>query len=149
MLAKDQDQLMGKLVKKLKRENPDVEITKEMVLNALEKECDKERDLQKKNQQKIRELKTNTREFERNVIDRVIQPKIQGHSFISKAKFMAYMTKAYREEGRDVDKANLPGFKIKSAIFTAATNNFAIEGAPSIKYTSHNTKLSLYDEVAN
>ena len=75
MLAKDQDQLMGKLVKKLKRENPDVEITKEMVLNALEKECDKERDLQKKNQQEIRELKTNTREFERNVIDRVIQSK--------------------------------------------------------------------------
>lgn len=40
------------------------------------------------------------------------KPKTQGHSFISKAKFMAYMTKAYREEGRDVDKANLPGFKI-------------------------------------
>lgn len=75
MLAKDQDQLMGKLVKKLKKENPGVEITKEMVLNALEKECDKERDLRKKNQQKIRELKTNTREFERNVIDRVIQSK--------------------------------------------------------------------------
>ena len=53
-LAKDQDQLMGKLVKKLKRENPDVEITKEMVLNALEKECDKERDLQKKNQQNFK-----------------------------------------------------------------------------------------------
>lgn len=40
------------------------------------------------------------------------KPKTQKHSFISKAKFMAYMTKAYREEGRDVDKANLPGFKI-------------------------------------
>jgi len=40
------------------------------------------------------------------------KPKTQGHLFISKAKFMAYMTKAYREEGRDVDKVNLPGFKI-------------------------------------
>lgn len=32
--------------------------------------------------------------------------------FVSKAKFMAYMTKAYREEGRHVDKVNSPSFKI-------------------------------------
>ena len=40
------------------------------------------------------------------------KPKIQGHSFISKEKFMCYMTKSYRQEGRDVDKANRPNFKI-------------------------------------
>ena len=40
------------------------------------------------------------------------KPKTQSHSFISKAKFMAYMTKAYQEEGRDVDKSNQAGFRI-------------------------------------
>ena len=46
------------------------------------------------------------------LLDMSRKPELQGHSFISKAKFMAYMTKAYREEGRDVDKSNQPGFKI-------------------------------------
>lgn len=46
-----------------------------MLLNALEKECDQEQGLRKKSQQKIRELKTKTRAFERSVIDRVIQSK--------------------------------------------------------------------------
>lgn len=46
------------------------------------------------------------------LLDMSRKPKTQGHSFVSKAKFTAYMTKAYRKEGRDVDKANLPGFKI-------------------------------------
>ncbi len=32
--------------------------------------------------------------------------------FESKARFMSYMTKAYQNEGRDVNKTNLPGFKI-------------------------------------
>lgn len=40
------------------------------------------------------------------------KPELQGHLFISKAKFMCYMTKAYQEEGRDVDKANVHSFKI-------------------------------------
>jgi hypothetical protein len=46
------------------------------------------------------------------LLDMSRKPQLQGHSFVSKAKFMAYMTKAYREEGRDVDKANSPTFKI-------------------------------------
>lgn len=46
------------------------------------------------------------------LLDMSRKPKTQGHSFISKAKFMAYMTKAYQEEGRHVDKVNSPSFKI-------------------------------------
>ena len=46
------------------------------------------------------------------LLDMSRKPKTQGHSFVSKAKFMCYMTKAYREEGRDVDKSNQAGFKI-------------------------------------
>ena len=46
------------------------------------------------------------------LLDLSRKPKTQGHSFISKAKFMAYMTKAYQEEGRDVDKSNQAGFRI-------------------------------------
>ena len=40
------------------------------------------------------------------------KPKTQGHSFISKAKFMAYMTDVYSKEAREVDKANQANFKI-------------------------------------
>lgn len=46
------------------------------------------------------------------LLDMSRKPITQGHLFISKAKFMAYMTKVYREEGRDLDKANSPTFKI-------------------------------------
>lgn len=46
------------------------------------------------------------------LLDMSRKPELQGHSFISKAKFMAYMTKAYQEEGRDVDKSNQAGFRI-------------------------------------
>jgi hypothetical protein len=40
------------------------------------------------------------------------KPKESNHMFESKARFMSYMTKAYKNEGRDVDKVNLPVFKI-------------------------------------
>ena len=46
------------------------------------------------------------------LLDLSRKPKTQGHSFISKAKFMAYMTDVYSEEERDIDKANQAGFKI-------------------------------------
>ena len=46
------------------------------------------------------------------LLDMSRKPELQGHLFISKAKFMCYMTKAYQEEGRDVDKANVHSFKI-------------------------------------
>lgn len=46
------------------------------------------------------------------LLDMSRKSELQGHSFISKAKFMCYMTKAYQEEGRDVDKANVHSFKI-------------------------------------
>ncbi len=46
------------------------------------------------------------------LLDMSRKPELQGNSFVSKAKFMAYMTKTYHEEGRDVDKANSPTFKI-------------------------------------
>ena len=40
------------------------------------------------------------------------KPKTQGHSFISKAKFMAYMTDVYSKEKRELYKANQANFKI-------------------------------------
>lgn len=46
------------------------------------------------------------------LLDMSRKPELQWHSFVSKAKFMAYMTKTYQEEGRDVDKANSSTFKI-------------------------------------
>jgi len=46
------------------------------------------------------------------LLDMSRKPKESKHMFESKARFMSYMTKAYKNEGRDVDKANLPGFKI-------------------------------------
>ena len=46
------------------------------------------------------------------LLDMSRKPELQVHLFVSKAKFMCYMTKAYREEGREVDKANSPTFKI-------------------------------------
>ena len=46
------------------------------------------------------------------LLDMSRKSKESKHMFESKARFMSYMTKAYKNEGRDVDKANLPGFKI-------------------------------------
>ena len=46
------------------------------------------------------------------LLDMSRKPELQEHLFVSKAKFMCYMTKAYREEGRELDKANSPTFKI-------------------------------------
>ena len=46
------------------------------------------------------------------LLDMSRKPELQGRSFVSKAKFMCYMTKAYREEERDVDKANQASFRI-------------------------------------
>ena len=46
------------------------------------------------------------------LLDMSRKPELQGNSFVSKAKFMAYMAKTYQEEGREVDKANSPTFKI-------------------------------------
>lgn len=46
------------------------------------------------------------------LLDMSRRPKESKHMFESKAKFISYMTKAYQNEGRDVNKTNLPGFKI-------------------------------------
>ena len=46
------------------------------------------------------------------LLDLSRKPKTQGHSFISKAKFMSYMTDVYTAEERNVDKSNQAGFKI-------------------------------------
>lgn len=40
------------------------------------------------------------------------KPKTQGHSFISKARFMAYMTDVCSKEEREIGKTNQVGFKI-------------------------------------
>lgn len=46
------------------------------------------------------------------LLDMSRKPKESRYMFESKARFMSYMTKAYQNEGRDVNKTNLPGFKI-------------------------------------
>jgi hypothetical protein len=46
------------------------------------------------------------------LLDMSRKPKESKHMFESKAMFMSYMTKAYKNEGRDVDKANSPTFRI-------------------------------------
>ena len=46
------------------------------------------------------------------LLDMSRKPELQDNSFVSKAKFMAYMTKVYQEEGRNVDRVNSPTFKI-------------------------------------
>jgi hypothetical protein len=46
------------------------------------------------------------------LLDMSRKPRESKHMFELKARFMSYMTKAYKNEGRDVNKTNLPGFKI-------------------------------------
>ena len=46
------------------------------------------------------------------LLDMSRKPKESKHMFESKARFMSYMTKVYQNEDRDVNKTNLPSFKI-------------------------------------
>ena len=57
------------------------------------------------------------RDFTQNTMNEILldmsrKPKLQGHSFVSKARFMAYMAIVYRYEGRDAVKTANSGFKI-------------------------------------
>lgn len=57
------------------------------------------------------------RDFTQNTMNEILldmsrKPKLQGHSFASKARFMAYMAIVYRYEGRDAVKTANSGFKI-------------------------------------
>lgn len=61
--------------------------------------------------------KRSGKQFNLNAMNEILldmsrKPKESKHMFESKARFMSYMTKAYQNEGRDVNKTNLPGFKI-------------------------------------
>jgi hypothetical protein len=46
------------------------------------------------------------------LLDMSRKPKLQLHSFVSKARFMAYMAIVYRYEGRDAVKTAHSGFKL-------------------------------------
>ena len=46
------------------------------------------------------------------LLDMSRKPKESRYMFESKARFMSYMTKVYQNEDRDVNKTNLPSFKI-------------------------------------
>ena len=46
------------------------------------------------------------------LLDMSKKPKLQGHSFVSSARFIAYMATVYRHEGRDAVKTANIGFKI-------------------------------------
>jgi hypothetical protein len=57
------------------------------------------------------------REFTLNAMNEILldmsrKPKLQGHSFVSKARFMAYMATVYRYEGRDAVKTANSAFKL-------------------------------------
>ena len=60
---------------------------------------------------------TSGRDFTLNAMNEILldmsrKPKLQLHSFVSKARFMAYMAIVYRYEGRDAVKTANSGFKI-------------------------------------
>lgn len=57
------------------------------------------------------------RDFTQNAMNEILldmsrKAKLQGHSFVSKARFMAYMATVYRYEGRDAVKTANSGFKL-------------------------------------
>ena len=57
------------------------------------------------------------RDFTQNAMNEILldmsrKPKLQGHSFVSRARFMAYMATVYRYEGRDAVKTSNLSFKI-------------------------------------
>ena len=60
---------------------------------------------------------TSGRDFTLNAMNEILldmsrKPKLQGHSFVSKARFMAYMATVYRYEGRDAVKTANSAFKL-------------------------------------
>ena len=60
---------------------------------------------------------TSGRDFTLNAMNEVLldmsrKPKLQGHSFVSKARFMSYMATVYRYEGRDAVKTANSAFKL-------------------------------------
>ena len=60
---------------------------------------------------------TSGRDFTLNAMNEILldmsrKPKLQLHSFVSKARFMSYMAIVYRYEGRDAVKTANSGFKI-------------------------------------
>ncbi len=61
--------------------------------------------------------KRSGKEYNLNAMNEILldmsrKPKESKCMFESKALFMSYMTKVYQNEDRDVNKTNLPGFKI-------------------------------------
>ena len=57
------------------------------------------------------------RDFTQNAMNEILldmsrKPKLQEHSFVSRARFMAYMATVYRYEGRDTVKTSNSSFKI-------------------------------------
>ena len=63
---------------------------------------------------------TSGRDFTLNAMNEILldmsrKPKLQGHSFVSKARFMAYMATVYRYEGRDAVKTANSAFKLTRA----------------------------------
>ena len=57
------------------------------------------------------------RDFTQNAMNEILldmsrKAKLQGHSFVSKARFMSYMATVYRYEGRDAVKTANSGFKL-------------------------------------
>ena len=60
---------------------------------------------------------TSGRDFTLNAMNEILldmsrKPKLQGHSFVSRGRFMAYMATVYRYEGRDALKTSNSSFKI-------------------------------------
>ena len=72
-------QIISQTVLELKEANPNVEITREMIVNAIKKKRDKEQALLNKKQQRLKELKAKNRADERMVIERAIKSNDTGY----------------------------------------------------------------------
>ena len=72
-------QIISQTVLELKEANPNVEITREMVINALKKKHDKEQVLLNKKQQRLEELKAQNRSDERRIIEKAIKSNDTGY----------------------------------------------------------------------
>lgn len=72
-------QIISQTVLELKEANPNVEITREMLVNALKKKHDKEQVFLNKKQQRLEELKAQNRSDERRIIEKAIKSNDTGY----------------------------------------------------------------------
>jgi len=78
-------QIISQVVLELKEANPNVEITREMIVAELRRKSDLEQLALKKKQQRLQELKAKSRAVEKRIIEKAIKSNDTGYL----SKFMA------------------------------------------------------------